>query len=764
MTKPHYISNAWHPASGGGAIPVIDPSTGETFGELARGTEADIASAVAAARAAIGESFDGPWGRMSAALRGRLMLKLSAAVTERNEELALLEARDCGKPMKTARVDVTACARYFEFYGGACDKLHGETHSVHDRLHGAHAGASRTASPATSSRGTTRCRSSAAGSAARSPRATPASSSRPRTRACRCCASPSSRREIGFPAGALNIVTGLGARSRRARWRRIPASTTSRSPARPAPGALVAQAAAKRHCPVTLELGGKSPQIVFADADLDAALPVIVNAIVQNAGQTCSAGSRLLVRAHRVRGGARRARARRFARSRAGPPASSSNAGRWSPQAARARARLPATRRRANGIPVAAHGVIRPDAPSDGYYQAADAAARRARMTRALAREEVFGPVLAAMPFDDEADAIAARQRHRLRSRRRRLDARRRAAAAHGARSCARPGVRQQLRRGRRRRAAVRRREATRATAARRASRRCTVSRRSRPSCSSTGDFGRSIVEFGHVEATCPCRRDPRRVGLAGTGPTSPAPADPGRPLAHQSRRRSAAVARRPVGGLHRLHHRRREGQARHQHLDGPVGRRASRYSSPRRPTASRLPAGAPTASTCRSSPRAARRTRRSEARRSGCCRGRAARRSKLTDVKGGVAEFAWSPDSTRLAFVASDDDPDAEPEKKEGWKRKTDPADRDRPVPASRRTATGTSRTSTAHRHLRPRDHAPRPRSRRAAWTMGARRGRRTARAIAFLSKRAPCRPGPHLERRPVGDRGARPAPNRCG
>ncbi len=75
----------------------------------------------------------------------------------------------------------------------------------------------------------------------------------------------------------------------------IPASSICRSPGRRPTGAWVAREAAKRHCPVTLELGGKGPQIVFADADLDAALPVIVNAIVQNAGQTCSAGSRLLV-------------------------------------------------------------------------------------------------------------------------------------------------------------------------------------------------------------------------------------------------------------------------------------------------------------------------------------------------------------------------------------------------------------------------------------------------------------------------------------
>jgi hypothetical protein len=99
---------------------------------------------------------------------------------------------------------------------------------------------------------------------------------------------------IGLPGGALNIVTGLGreAGAALAMHRGVEHLSFTGSPAT---GAWVAGEAAKRHCPVTLELGGKGPQIVFADADLDAALPVIVNSIVQNAGQTCSAGSRLLV-------------------------------------------------------------------------------------------------------------------------------------------------------------------------------------------------------------------------------------------------------------------------------------------------------------------------------------------------------------------------------------------------------------------------------------------------------------------------------------
>jgi aldehyde dehydrogenase (NAD+) len=127
MQTQHFIDNQWQDGRGGETIPVIDPSTGETFGALARGTAADIALAVTSARAAVGETFDGPWGRLSAAQRGRLMMRLGVAVTERSEEFAQLEARDTGKSLKTARADATALARYFEYYGGACDKLHGDT-------------------------------------------------------------------------------------------------------------------------------------------------------------------------------------------------------------------------------------------------------------------------------------------------------------------------------------------------------------------------------------------------------------------------------------------------------------------------------------------------------------------------------------------------------------------------------------------------------------------------------------------------------------
>ncbi|MFA5537738.1 MAG: aldehyde dehydrogenase family protein, partial [Gemmobacter sp.] len=104
-------------------LPVEDPSTGETVGEIARGTAEDIDAAVTAAQKALA----GDWGRATAAERGRILARIGVLVTERAEELARIEAADVGKPLRQARADALALARYMEFYGGAADKITGET-------------------------------------------------------------------------------------------------------------------------------------------------------------------------------------------------------------------------------------------------------------------------------------------------------------------------------------------------------------------------------------------------------------------------------------------------------------------------------------------------------------------------------------------------------------------------------------------------------------------------------------------------------------
>ncbi|MFN8722654.1 MAG: aldehyde dehydrogenase family protein, partial [Rhodospirillales bacterium] len=111
------------PAASGGTIPVVNPSDGRVFAEIGRGTADDVDRAVRAARAAA----DGAWGRTTATERGRLLTKLAQAVLDRAEAIAAIEAADTGKPLKQARADAAALARYFEFYGGAADKVMGQT-------------------------------------------------------------------------------------------------------------------------------------------------------------------------------------------------------------------------------------------------------------------------------------------------------------------------------------------------------------------------------------------------------------------------------------------------------------------------------------------------------------------------------------------------------------------------------------------------------------------------------------------------------------
>jgi aldehyde dehydrogenase (NAD+) len=209
--------------------------------------------------------------------------------------------------------------------------------------------------------------------------------------------------EVGFPDGALNIVTGLGNEAGAA-LAVHPGIEHISFTGSPATGAWVAQEAAKRHCPVTLELGGKGPQIVFEDADLDAALPVLVNAIVQNAGQTCSAGSRLLVARTRYDEVLARV-GEAFGALRVGPPRADVDCGPLirASQLQRVREFID----EADRAPFAtvAQGNIVADADARGFY-VAPRLIRDVLPTSRLAREEVFGPVLAAIAFDDDEDAV----------------------------------------------------------------------------------------------------------------------------------------------------------------------------------------------------------------------------------------------------------------------------------------------------------------------------------------------------------------------
>ena len=397
--KTILIGGHWRAAADCEALPVIDPSTGEAFASMSRGVAEDVEAAVVSARAAFD---DGPWGRMPAADRGRVLTRLSRAIADNFEHLVALEARDTGKPLKQARADITACARYFEYYGGAADKHHGTTIPYQDGFtvltvkepYGVTGHIIPWNYPSQIF-GRTIGGSLAAGNAC---------VLKPAEEACQTPLRLAALAlEAGLPEGALNVVTGLGAEAGAA-LAAHPALDHISFTGSPATGTLVQSAAAQHNRPVTMELGGKSPQIVFDDADLDAALPFIANAIIQNAGQTCSAGSRLLVQ-EAVAEPFVAAVAERFAGLEAGPSDRDLDCGPLISRAQRDRVQDFLDRADKDGLPVLAQGRIAANAPAGGFY-VAPTLIGDVPQDHALAQQEIFGPVLSVFRFTGEDDAI----------------------------------------------------------------------------------------------------------------------------------------------------------------------------------------------------------------------------------------------------------------------------------------------------------------------------------------------------------------------
>ena len=377
---------------------MIDPSDGQPFDDIQRSDERDINDAVRAAR----QCFEGPWSALSAAERGRLLMALSRKVAEHADELAAIEQRDCGKPTSQAAADAAALARYFEFYAGACDKFHGETipyqngysvftwrepHGVTGhvipwnypmQIFGRSVGGAL-----------------AAGNCC---------VVKPAEDACLSLIRVAQlAAECGFPPGAINIVTGYGHEVGDALARHAGIDHISFTGS-PKVGTLIQQVAAERHCPVTLELGGKSPQIIFADADLDAAVPVVINAIVQNSGQTCSAGSRVLIE-QPIYDALLSRLGEAFEALRVGPATMDLDLGPLIRQTQQQRVWDFLSDAQTAHIPIVAQGSVVDEAPDTGFYQAPVLLAD-VPVDHRIAQEEVFGPVLSAMPFTDEDHAV----------------------------------------------------------------------------------------------------------------------------------------------------------------------------------------------------------------------------------------------------------------------------------------------------------------------------------------------------------------------
>lgn len=391
------IGTEWVPAQDGRTLPLINPSDGSTLCEIARGSADDIDRAVAAARAA----FDGDWGRATAVERGRVLSRIGALVLENIDALAELEALDVGKPLKQARADVVALARYMEFYAGAVDKLHGTTIPYLDGYtvytlrepHGVTGhiipwnypmqiiGRSVGAALATGN----------------------AAVLKPAEEAClTALAFGELARRAGLPAGALNVVPGLGAEAGAALTAHADVNHISFTGS-VGTGRMIQRAASDHIVPVTLELGGKSPQIVFDDADIDAALPFLVNAGIQNAGQTCSASSRILVQ-RGVYDRVVQAMSDRYNALRSGPAMADLDVGPL--VSMRQKEIVEGFLSAGSDLNVAARGTVIGDAPSGGAY-VAPTLFEGVAPKHALAQDEIFGPVQVVIPFEDEAEALA---------------------------------------------------------------------------------------------------------------------------------------------------------------------------------------------------------------------------------------------------------------------------------------------------------------------------------------------------------------------
>ncbi len=394
-----FIGDKWQQAADGRTLDMICPSDGAVIGTIARCGAVDVDEAVAAAR----QAFDGIWGRTNPADRGRVLTKIGVAILDHVEELTALEAADTGKPLTQARVDVLACARYFEFYGGSVDKLHGETLPY---LNGYQVLVLREPRGVTGHIipwnyplqmfGRTIGGSLAAGNA---------TVLKPAEDACLAVLRVAEiAADCGLAAGALNIIPGLGEEAGAALTghRGIDYLSFTGSAA---VGTLVQQAAAINHTACALELGGKSPQIIFADGDLEAVLPMVANAIVQNAGQTCSAGSRALIQRD-IYESVMAGLAERIGNLKVGSHDMDLDCGPVINAKQLERVEGFLARAAASGITMVAEGSIDKAAPAGGFY-VKPTLFDGVPVAHELAREEVFGPVLAALPFTDEADAIA---------------------------------------------------------------------------------------------------------------------------------------------------------------------------------------------------------------------------------------------------------------------------------------------------------------------------------------------------------------------
>jgi betaine-aldehyde dehydrogenase len=393
-----YINGERAEAVRGSWFPVYDPSTEEIIAEVPEADAADVDRAVKAARAA----FDsGPWAQMTAQDRGRLLFKLSERIRMEAGKLAELEARNCGKPIIEAEFDINDTATCFEYYGGLATKVLGHVNPVPDNALSLSlrepVGVAGQIIPWNYPLLMTAWKLAPALAAG-----------------CTCVLKPAEQtpltalemagwlNDIGFPPGVVNIITGFG-ESAGAPLVAHPDVDKVAFTGSAAVGKIILRTAAESIKRVTLELGGKSPNIFFADADFEAAIDGALFGVFINQGEVCSAGSRILVekpiyskfvealaaKTKTIKLGAPLDR-----ETKMGPVVSKE-------QYDRVRQYQEIGKKEAKLVA----GGDRAVSFAKGYYIEPTIFADVDNATR-IAREEVFGPVAAVIPFDGEKEAI----------------------------------------------------------------------------------------------------------------------------------------------------------------------------------------------------------------------------------------------------------------------------------------------------------------------------------------------------------------------
>jgi aldehyde dehydrogenase (NAD+) len=290
--QPMFIGGKWVSSVSGKTFPTVNPATGEPICQVAEGDKADVDRAVKAARKAFEE---GPWPRMNASERGRLLNRLADLIEQNQQELAALESLDNGKPLQDSlAADLPLTIKCYRYYAGWADKVHGKTIPVDGSYfcYTRHEPVGVVGQiipwnfpllmqawkwgPALATGCTV---------VLKPAEQTPLTALRVAALA----------QEAGFPDGVINVVPGYGPTAGAALSEHMDVDKVAFT-GEYTTGQIVMQAAAKSNLKrVSLELGGKSPNVVFADADLDAAVEGAFFGLFFNQGQCCCAGSRLFV-------------------------------------------------------------------------------------------------------------------------------------------------------------------------------------------------------------------------------------------------------------------------------------------------------------------------------------------------------------------------------------------------------------------------------------------------------------------------------------